>query len=110
MLHFYNYDNYRHIDKKTEKIVKELKAFYFLPDPIALAFDHHCYDPPWALLPDANIGHESEPLPRSLVEFENDPRLPGFIVFRCSEVGQFNNDIGAKVVFLLKNLLINMNI
>ena len=50
---------------------------------MALALDHHCLDYSWTLLPKPNPGNESDSVPRSLREFENDPRLPGFKVLKC---------------------------
>lgn len=77
----------RHFNEKIGKTEFGLNAFYFLPDPIALALDHYCSDRTWALLPNSRPKHESGISSRTpLGEFENDPRRPGFYVFRCAQV------------------------
>ena len=79
---------FRYINEETyrQKTEFESNGFYFLPDPMAFALDHHCTELQWALLPDPRLGLEAGNAPRTLREFEDDPRRPGFYVFRCSQV------------------------
>lgn len=77
---------YRSFDEKTEKTNFGLCGFYFLPDPVALALNHFCTDGPWRLFPNPSTHREARKPPHTLTEFENDPRMPGFIEFRCSQV------------------------
>lgn len=79
---------YRTYDENTDKTEVRLNAFYFLPNPMAFALNHFCNDASWRLFPNQNRQLKTGNSPRTLNEFETDPRMPGFYTFRCSQVNE----------------------